>query len=86
MSVTSSQYDSYCERAEHEMNARPDMGTLLATMRAADWMVGVHNDYRLTGQRMTFWLFTHPDGRWVKGEGKSDAEALMQCVSAAKLD
>jgi len=41
-------------------------------------MVAVHNDYRLNGEAMTFWLLTHPDGRWVKGEGKTDAEALNQ--------
>lgn len=38
-------------------------------LRSEGWSVAVHNDYRLAGERMTFWLFTHPDGRWIKGEG-----------------
>jgi hypothetical protein len=46
-------------------------------IRAAGWAVAVHNDYRLNGQAHTFWLFTKA-GRAVKGEGKTDAEALEQ--------
>ena len=45
-------------------------------IRAAGWTVAGHNDYRLDGKSFTFWLFTHPDGRWAKGEGRDDAEAL----------
>jgi hypothetical protein len=45
-------------------------------LRAQGFAVAVHNDYRLNGVPMTFWLLTHPDGRYVKGEGKTDAEAL----------
>lgn len=45
-------------------------------------MVAVHNDYRLNGELMTFWLFTTPDGRAVKGEGRTDAEALDQVRAA----
>lgn len=44
-------------------------------IRAAGWAVAVHNDYRLGGEAHTFWLFTK-DGRAVKGEGTTDAEAL----------
>lgn len=47
-------------------------------LRALGLVVAVHNDYRLAGDRHTFWLFTHPDGWWVKGEGRTDAEALDQ--------
>lgn len=50
-------------------------------IRALGWSVAVHNDYRLNGEPHTFWLFTK-DGRAVKGEGRTDAEALAQ-VSAA---
>ena len=46
-------------------------------IRAAGWMVAVHNDYRLNGKLYTFWLFTKDD-RAVKGEGKSDADALNE--------
>jgi hypothetical protein len=44
-------------------------------LRAAGWSVAVHNDYRLNGENMTFWLFTHGSFA-VKGEGRTDAEAL----------
>lgn len=43
-------------------------------------MVAIHNDYRLDGENFTFWLMTKsfPDGstRAVRGEGRSDVEAL----------
>lgn len=56
------------------------------TMRADGWTVAVHNDYRLNGEFHTFWLWTHAaSGRFVKGEGKSDAEALAACVEAVLL-
>lgn len=51
-------------------------------LHKAGWRVAVHNDYRLNGQDHTFWLFTHPNGRWIKGEGRNDAEALAQCATA----
>lgn len=41
--------------------------------------MGVHNDYRQDGIDMTFYLLTHPNGTFVKGEGRSDMDALMQC-------
>jgi hypothetical protein len=44
-------------------------------LRAQGWSVAVHNDYRLNGEPHTFWLFTK-DGRAVKGEGRTDADAL----------
>lgn len=46
-------------------------------LRSAGWAVAVHNDYRLNGVSMTFWLFTKGE-RAVKGEGKTDAEALNE--------
>lgn len=45
-------------------------------IRALGWSVAVHNDYRQNGKSYTFWLFTK-DGRAIKGEGRSDATALM---------
>ena len=50
---------------------------MLATLRAAGWMVAVHNDYRQNGKLMTFWLFTR-HMLAVKGEGETDAEALAR--------
>jgi hypothetical protein len=44
-------------------------------IRGNGWIVAVHNDYRLDGHNFTFWLFTK-NGHAVKGEGRSDAEAL----------
>lgn len=55
----------------------------LTELRAAGWSVAVHNDYRQDGASMTFWLLTYPDGRWVKGEGATDASALEQAYLAA---
>lgn len=49
----------------------------LARLRAVGWAVAAHNDYWQADGFHTFWLFTHPSGRWVKGEGVSDAEALL---------
>jgi hypothetical protein len=59
-----------------------DPQALVAQLRADGWTVAVHNDYRHAGQSFTFWLWTHPNGRWIKGEGSTDAEALSQCVAA----
>lgn len=58
--------------------------SVLAELRASEWMVAVHNDYHIVGEFRTFWLLTHPAGMFVKGEGKSDFEALMECERAAK--
>lgn len=46
-------------------------------LRALGWSVAVHNDYRLNGEPHTFWLFTKGT-RCLKGEGRTDAEALAQ--------
>lgn len=51
-------------------------------LRDAGWSVAIHNDYRLAGEPHTFWLFTHPDGRWIKGEGRTDDEAIAQAHAA----
>jgi hypothetical protein len=57
-----------------------------ADLRAKGLTVAVHNDYRLSGKAMTFWLMTwdtgqsdtfgEPISRSFKGEGETDAEAL----------
>lgn len=54
----------------------------LTLLRGNGWRVAVHNDYRQHGQDWTFWLLTHPSGRWVKGEGVSDGLALAQAHDA----
>lgn len=51
-------------------------------LRAQGWTVAVHNDYRLDGEAHTFWLLTHEEsGSFVKGEGRTDAEALNRVRS-----
>lgn len=56
------------------------LNELLSDIRGRGWVVAVHNDYRLGGTPMTFWLFTNGD-RCVKGEASTDAGALNQVVS-----
>lgn len=56
-----------------------ELSEILSTLRAAGWRVAVHNDYSLNGVDMTFWLLTHPCGIYVKGEGRTDNEALFEC-------
>lgn len=45
-------------------------------IRKAGWSVAIHNDYFVDEKFHTFWLFTHQNGRFLKGEGSSDKEAL----------
>lgn len=58
--------------------------TILSNLRNAGWYVAVHNDYRQNGAHMTFWLFTHASGLFIKGEGWTDLEALEQCDRQAR--
>lgn len=57
---------------------------LLRIIRARGWSVAIHNDYRLNGVFMTFWLFTK-EGSCLKGEGSEDWEALNQVLSKILL-
>lgn len=56
---------------------------ILERLRAEGWTVAVHNDYRLSGRAMTFWLLVHPCGLSVKGEGVTDDEALGEAERRA---
>ena len=58
----------------------PTLEDLLNGLRSAGWSVAAHNDYRLNGKSYTFWLFTHDNGRYFKGEGETDVEAVMAIV------
>lgn len=53
---------------------------MLSMLRGAGWVVAVHNDYVLDGRKMTFWGFSRND-RWVRGEGATDADALMAVIA-----
>lgn len=57
--------------------------SMLTEIRALGWSVAVHNDYRLEGEPRTFWGFTRED-RWVKGEGRTDDEALSNAIEAIR--
>lgn len=53
--------------------SRPD------DLRKLGWFVGIHNDYAVKGVPFTYWSLNHPaSGRFLKGEGRTDAEALDQ--------
>ena len=67
-------------RPEPDASGRPWPESHIADdIRARGLNVAVHNDYQQDGEHYTFWLFTDPaSGKWFKGEGKSDAEALDQ--------
>lgn len=52
-------------------------------IRALGWTVAVHNDYRLNSLPHTFWLFTK-GAMCVKGEGRTDAEALKSIIATLK--
>lgn len=52
---------------------------VLKELRSAGWSVAIHNDYMIVSEAFTFWLLTHPNGRWVKGEGRNDLSALVGC-------
>ena len=56
----------------------PSEPDALADLRAHGWMVAVHNDYVLNGERRTFWLLSRDNRECVKGEGATDEEALRQ--------
>lgn len=58
-----------------------DALTTLGRLRSCGWMVGIHNDYRKGKKLFTFWLMTRADGRFLKGEGETDAIALDQIVT-----
>lgn len=62
-----------------------DETAILARLRADGWSVAVHNDYKLDGMPHTFWLFTRPDRRWIKGEGRDDASALRRAFEDSQL-
>jgi hypothetical protein len=57
---------------------------LRAKLREDGWVVAVHNDYRMNGVPMTFWLFTRDDRRWIKGEGRDDRAALEAAIAESQ--
>lgn len=71
-------------RLKAEVARLREEGAALRHLRLAGWMVAIHNDYRFNGTPCTFWLFTHPSGRWVKAEGRVEAEAAVLAEALEK--
>lgn len=71
----------------HLATLRPadPLAVAMEALRTQGWSVAIHNDYRLSGEPHTFWLFTHPNGRWIKGEGRTDEDALAEARAAILL-
>lgn len=59
------------------------MNDKLYALRSRGWRVAAHSDYKQDGVWYTFWLFTHENGRWIKGEGITDDEALNRAIDDA---
>ena len=57
-----------------------DLGSMLRFLRGLGWVVAAHSDNLLFGKARTSWLFTHPNGTWVKGEDESDELAVASCI------
>ncbi len=83
------------EELQAEFEAAHYLTSILEGLRSRGWMVAIHNDYRLKGKNHTFWLFTKDGdsmfpssngkttaGKFLKGEGLSDLEALKACLLA----
>ena len=56
----------------------------LSMLRADGWVIAIHNDYHLNQLFHTFYLFTNKNGRWVKGEGLTDREALHEAFEESR--
>jgi len=72
------------EGAMNPITVVSSLDEILTVLRGAGWRVAVHNDYSLNGMDMTFWLLTHPCGVYVKGEGRTDQQALFECERRAR--
>jgi len=59
---------------------------LLATLRQAGWTVALHTDSRHNGALRTDWMFTHTSGRYVRGEGQTDREAVREVLERVRRE
>jgi hypothetical protein len=53
------------------------LASTLAQLREKGWCVAAHHEFEMHKQLRTFWLFTHPCGRWIKAEGAATSEVLV---------
>lgn len=58
---------------------------MLTLLRDAGWMAAAHNDSIHDNVFHTFWLFTHQSGRFLKGEGRTDHEAVSLILAQARI-
>ena len=49
----------------------------LAELRKMGWTVAAHHEFEMQKQLRSFWLFTHPCGKWIKAEGAVSSELLV---------
>lgn len=60
---------------------RLSISTVLNAMREGEWSLAAHADFEQDGKRRVFWLWTHPYGGWIRGEGATDRESLLDCIA-----
>jgi hypothetical protein len=53
------------------------LASTLDELRSKGWQVAAHHEFEMHKQLRTFWLFTHPCGRWIKAEGAASSEVLV---------
>lgn len=70
------------QRVNEAKESEGGFAAVLAELRERGYSVAVHNDYYIKDSKAwyTFWLFTHSDGHYFKGEGSTDHDALTQVM------
>ena len=63
--------------AHRQPNPSQSLESTLAELRKLGWQVAAHHEFELSKQLRSFWLFTHPCGRWIKAEGAANSEILV---------
>ena len=64
------------EMKNHPMSDQ-SLEDTLHTVRLMKWRVSVHYEFETHGLLQSFWLFTHPCGKWIKAEGPAASEVLV---------
>ena len=79
--ITADEMGDMCDQVSEVADRAATLAVLKGVpndLRMNGWAVAIHNDYRQNGEQHTFWLLTNKEGRYVKGEGLTDVEALEQ--------
>ena len=53
----------------------------LDMLKERGWLIAVHSQHKRDGLPYSSWLFIHPNGRWIKGEGHSDEQAVQNAYA-----